>query len=178
MGKLPWFPCYAGDWLASERISAMSIEEEGAYHRLLCHAWLDKSCSIPADEISLRALSRLKVGSLTQLLACFEPHPRIEGRLHNKRLTTEWKRTKEIQQERVKSGKLGADVRWHSKRHSVAIATPMANDSYSQSQSQEEKKEKKQSVVHTVDKSRTRIPGEADWQPIGEALSKLRKGGP
>lgn len=39
-----------------------------------------------------------------------------------------------------------------------------------------QKKEESGGVVHTVDKSRKRIPGEEEWAPIGEQVSKLLPG--
>jgi len=45
--KAPAFQFYAGDYLSSSRVTLMTLEEEGAYVRLLCHCWL--SGSIPKD---------------------------------------------------------------------------------------------------------------------------------
>ena len=38
---------YAGDYLASSRVQLMTLEEEGAYIRLLCHCW--NAGSIPKE---------------------------------------------------------------------------------------------------------------------------------
>ena len=38
---------YAGDYLASSRVQLLTLEEEGAYIRLLCHCW--NAGSIPKD---------------------------------------------------------------------------------------------------------------------------------
>ena len=47
MSKAPAFMFYAGDYLSSSRVTLMSLEEEGAYIRLLAHCWLHGS--IPSD---------------------------------------------------------------------------------------------------------------------------------
>ena len=47
MSKAPAFMFYAGDYLASSRVQLMTLEEEGAYIRLLCHCW--NAGSIPKE---------------------------------------------------------------------------------------------------------------------------------
>lgn len=68
------------------------------------------------------------------------------------------------------------------KKFLLARCYHLASKTLPQRESTEkEKKEPDKSVVHTVDrgdKSRPRIPGEAEWHPIGEQLARLRKGGP
>lgn len=41
MKKLPYFPFYPGEWLRSPTVLGMSLEEQGAYLRLLCVQWED-----------------------------------------------------------------------------------------------------------------------------------------
>ena len=93
MGKSPAFQFYANDWLGSTRIALMSPAQEGAYIRLLCHAWNDHDCSIPADDEQLAVLSRLGAdwlkGGSTLVKACFQPHPHQAGRLYHPRLAAE-----------------------------------------------------------------------------------------
>jgi uncharacterized protein YdaU (DUF1376 family) len=45
--KSPAFQFYPQDYLSSARVAEMSLEEEGAYIRLLCYCWT--TGSIPAD---------------------------------------------------------------------------------------------------------------------------------
>lgn len=45
--KSPAFQFYPADWLGSQRVSLMSLEEEGAYIRLLSYCW--QHGSVPAD---------------------------------------------------------------------------------------------------------------------------------
>ena len=86
------FPLHANDWLSSKKIILMSPAEEGAYIRLLCHAWADPDCALPDDDKKLATLSRLgsdwKAASTT-LRACFIPHPTKVGLLINQRLSQE-----------------------------------------------------------------------------------------
>ena len=52
--KSPAFQFYPGDYLSSQRVSLMTLEEEGAYIRLLCYCW--KHGHIPSDPIQLAHL--------------------------------------------------------------------------------------------------------------------------
>ena len=54
MSKAPAFQFYAGDYLASSRVQLMTLEEEGAYIRLLCHCWI--AGSIPKDPAQIARL--------------------------------------------------------------------------------------------------------------------------
>jgi uncharacterized protein YdaU (DUF1376 family) len=59
--RRPWFKFCPDDWLADPEISAMSAEQEGAYHRLLCYAWKSEpACTLPNDQRTLAKLSRLE----------------------------------------------------------------------------------------------------------------------
>lgn len=54
MNKTPAFQFYPGDYLSSQRVSLMTLEEEGAYIRLLCYCW--KNGHIPSDPEQLARL--------------------------------------------------------------------------------------------------------------------------
>ena len=54
VSKNPAFQFYPGDYLSSQRVSLMTLEEEGAYIRLLCYCW--KHGHIPSDPIQLAHL--------------------------------------------------------------------------------------------------------------------------
>jgi len=47
MNRSPAFQFYPQDWLASAKVAEMTLEEEGAYIRLICYCWM--TGSIPAD---------------------------------------------------------------------------------------------------------------------------------
>lgn len=115
----PAFQFYASDWLGSTRIALMTSEQEGAYIRLLAHAWADEDCSIPADDKSLAVLSRLggrwaKHGR--QILDCFEPHPALENRLVNRKLHDVQEFSHEMSRRGAIGGKRSANIRWGYKQ--------------------------------------------------------------
>jgi len=147
--KPPAFQLYVNDWLGSTKIALMDPAAEGAYIRLLCHAWNDPDTTLPNEEQILILLSRL--GSRrwkkyrSMILKCFDSHPSIEGRLHNKRLTKIKEDMRKFHETQSLKGKRGADARWlgHSPGHSPgnsqhkkpAIERPMAHDGPSSSTS-------------------------------------------
>jgi uncharacterized protein YdaU (DUF1376 family) len=102
LGRSPAFQFYANDWLSSTSIALMTPAQEGAYIRLLAHAWNDPDCSIPDDDEQLAVLSRLGEewlkGSSRLVRQCFTKHPNDPSRLVNARLLEErqkqtaWKR--------------------------------------------------------------------------------------
>ena len=117
--KPPSFPFYVNNWLASRRVSAMKPEQEGAYVRLLCHAWGEDDCGLPDDQEELAMLSRLN-GRWAELcgpiLKCFEKR---DGRLFNERLLNCWKEAQEYRQSQSER----ANRRWHPSGTPSAIPT-------------------------------------------------------
>jgi uncharacterized protein YdaU (DUF1376 family) len=144
MNRAPAFQLYVGDWLSSTKITLMTPAEEGAYIRLLCHAWADPDCTIPDDGETLARLSRLgeqwhSYGSaMNPVKACFVPHPKKPGRLINVRLYAEWKKLKAFLHDKSRAGRKGAESRWnptttttrwhsHASANDNTMAQPMAN---------------------------------------------------
>lgn len=142
--KAPAFLFYAGDWVSSPRVTALTLEEEGAFARLLAFAWLDPDCGIPTDDAKLRSLlkgSRNFLRIKTRLSEFFEPHPVCEQKLVNPRLFRVWQKWQETSQKRSKSGKAGSEKRWtsegevDSKCHPSAMANAKQSDSIARSSS-------------------------------------------
>lgn len=127
----PAFQCYASDWLGSTRIALMLPEQEGAYFRLLCHAWADDDCSLPADERQLAVLSRLGPRwkrLRAEVMACFEPHPTRPDRIVNHRLYAV-RQEQDAHSERMsEAGAIGANARWHRHGKRSAIASEPQSD--------------------------------------------------
>lgn len=55
MAKPPAFQFYPKDWLTSEKVMSMTLEQQGAYMNLLCHAWINEG--LPNDDAILARLS-------------------------------------------------------------------------------------------------------------------------
>lgn len=91
----PSMPLYVADWLSSEAVTAMSLEQQGAFLRLLAHAWLSGTCSLPSNDTALAALSTLGdrwLENSAPIRRCFKAR-RIgnEARIVNEKLLKVWK---------------------------------------------------------------------------------------
>lgn len=86
-GLCPDMPFLVNDWLSSTSIACMTPAEEGGFLRLLLHAWNDPDCTLPDDDRTLAALSRLGrewgKGSGQLIRAMFTPDPERPGRIFN-----------------------------------------------------------------------------------------------
>jgi uncharacterized protein YdaU (DUF1376 family) len=134
MADLHYFPMYASDWLAGEATTLMTCEQEGAFLRLLLHAWLTKDvcpCSIPADDTKLAAMSKMGRKWLTSgvfVRAQFEPVEDYPDRLRNARLWTIYVEQTEKHSRRVMAGALGGHAR-AKRKQSSSNATAMLKQS-------------------------------------------------
>jgi uncharacterized protein YdaU (DUF1376 family) len=115
MSKSPAFQIYPGDLLSSPRVAVMTTEEFGAYMKLIFYSWLDADCTIPDDDNQLAAMTGLGEGWLKGasrvVRACFEPHPRLVGRLVNLRLVEERVKQLEWSAKSAAGGRKSAQVR-------------------------------------------------------------------
>lgn len=107
--ELPYFPLYAGDWLAGEATAAMLPEQEGAFIRLLCHSWRAKDvpCSLPDDDVRLAQMSRLygrwaELGPIVR-----EQFDVVDGRLRNAKLWEVYVESQERHARHVANGRKG-----------------------------------------------------------------------
>lgn len=85
--KLPWFKFYALDWLTDPRVQALTNEQRGIFHWLLCRQWIDGD--LPSD--LLRVYPLLPPGSdsvaVAYILTEFFPADPDTTRRQNHRLT-------------------------------------------------------------------------------------------
>lgn len=114
--KPPAFQFYAAEYLADEHVQLMTLEEEGAYIRLLSFCW--REGSIPSD---ISALSRLCKGASTTVLAevvkRFKPNSN-EGRLVHPRLEAERIKQSQWREKSAQGGRASA----HKRRHPKSVA--------------------------------------------------------
>ena len=52
-------PFYVDDWLLSDAIDGFTLEQQGAYLRLLLRQWKSRTGMLPQDDRSLAEMSRL-----------------------------------------------------------------------------------------------------------------------
>ena len=126
MSKSPAFQFYVNDWLSSKNVARMTLEQQGAYIRLLCYAWDDEDCGLDDDDDELAFLSGLKEGwfkgSSTVLRRCFEAK---DGRLYNVRLLEERQKQKEWREKCSSGGKASAKSRRAKALEAVKGSSPL-----------------------------------------------------
>jgi len=108
--KTPAFQFYATDYLSDANVQMMTLEEEGAYIRLLCFCWIEGS--IPNDPERLARLC--KGGSttlLTNVLNCFTQDPNDPSRLVHKRLEQEREKQRAWREKSAQGGRRSAHKR-------------------------------------------------------------------
>jgi len=124
MGKDPSMPFYINDWLSSPRVLCMTLEQQGAYVRLLCHCWASGDASLADCDDTLAVLSSMGEGWLKNgcplVRTCFVPHPKLDGCLTNIKLYELWKERELWRKKSVEGGKRSAANR----RRSKELGTP------------------------------------------------------
>lgn len=111
MNKSPAFQFYAAEWLADEKVSLMTLEEEGAYIRLVAYCW--REGSIPADaEMLSRLCKGASTTSIRVVTSCFKQCPTDPLRLVHKRLESEAAKQREWRDKSSNGGRRSAEKRW------------------------------------------------------------------
>lgn len=107
----PAFQFYVKDWLTSRKIAVMDLSQVGAYSFLLAACWDSDDCSLPDDDQTLAALSRMgeqwATDASAPVRACFIPHPNHAGHLTNKRLFAEFKLLEKHRRDKRRAGHIG-----------------------------------------------------------------------
>lgn len=121
--KLPYFPFYPGEWLRSPTVLGMSLEEQGAYLRLLCWQWEDGFID-PEDMSLLLGVPQDTIDEWMRRRAwkrAFEMGS--DGMLRNERLDLE--RQQAIQ--KTEAAAAAAHARWRKHREKPEKAKPRRN---------------------------------------------------
>ena len=128
-GKAPAYLWYPKDYLADANTVLMTLEQEGAYRRLMDYCWLEGSIPDDMEELGrlCKGLSADKMGRIWKIVSpCFRKrgkkwvHPRLD---------VERKKQKANREAKSRAGKLGAKAK-HSKRNTgTASIVPQANPS-------------------------------------------------
>ncbi len=125
--KPPAFQWYPRDYLTDENVELMSLEQEGAYRRLMDYCWLHGS--IPNDVEAWAKMCRVTPRRMEKLWPGIDPcFRKRNGRLFHPRLDKE--RRKQIRRKRAQSdaGKKGAERRWQKDKDGVATDPPMGSN--------------------------------------------------
>lgn len=107
MMALPYFPLYPTDFEADA--AHLTLEEDGAYNRLLRLCWMTPGCSIPADDEWIIRRLRITRSEFDRVVSPVlrEFFRRNRGRFYNKRLREEWRRADKTWRAKSNAGKKG-----------------------------------------------------------------------
>jgi uncharacterized protein YdaU (DUF1376 family) len=119
--SIPYFPLYPTDYEADT--AHLTLEEDGAYNRLLRLMWVTPGCSVPDD--SAWIARRMRVDMVT-FLRLVEPVidefcKRIGGRVLSPRLQREWEKIAETSRKHSDAAK----KRWNMQGAEIAQKTVM-----------------------------------------------------
>lgn len=105
--SLPYFPMYPSDFEA--KTSHLTLEEDGAYNRLLRLCWMTPGCSLPDDPAWIARRMRVDMATFERVVAPLlaEFFYRADGRVINARLAEISYETYERHTKRVNAGKKG-----------------------------------------------------------------------
>jgi len=131
MNQRPAFQWYPKDYLTDINVVSMTLEEEGAYRRLIDYCWLNGT--IPADTKRMAPLCKCQADKMAELWPaiepCFRPHPKEVKWLIHPRLERERIKQDEHLKKKSRAGKAGAKARWGKDGDSTAMLLPIADDS-------------------------------------------------
>ena len=121
--KRPAFQFYPADYLGSQRVALMTLEEEGAYLRLLCYCWQHGSIPSNPEQIA-RLIGKGATTTLaTTVATMFQPHPENSSMLVHERLQQEILKQNEWARKSAEGGKKSAEMRKNLKGGSTTLAT-------------------------------------------------------
>lgn len=111
MTELPMMPFFPADWI----LDTQDLSPDGytAYHRLLCHMWLNRECALPDDHRILRSRAGFTPQKWPHIWREIADFFEVEnGQVHSYRLTKERGKARSSYQARVAAGKAGAKAKW------------------------------------------------------------------
>ena len=109
--SLPYFNLYPSDFQA--KTYHLTLEEVGAYNRLLMLCWMSPGCSLPFDEkwLMRRLVCDQETYTRVVLVVIEEFFIKKGGRISSPRLAREFEKSRVAHDERVRSGKKGGLAR-------------------------------------------------------------------
>jgi uncharacterized protein YdaU (DUF1376 family) len=118
--SLPYFNLYPTDFEA--KTSHLTLEEDGAYNRLLRLCWMTPGCSLPDDDAWIMRRMRVDEATYERVVKPLigEFFTRKSGRVSNARLTKEHGTSVEKHDKRVSAGKAGGEAKARKTNNSHA----------------------------------------------------------
>ena len=109
--SLPYFPMYPRDFEADT--SHLTLEEDGAYNRLLRLCWMMPGASLPDDDAWIMRRMRVDEATFNRVvkIVLAEFFVRKSGRVSNARMAREFIASSEAHAKRVSAGKSGGTAK-------------------------------------------------------------------
>lgn len=129
MATHPYIPLYVDDYDAAT--AHLTVEEDGAYSRLIRLCWRTPSCSLPNDEAWIARKIRLSAEDFARVAkpVLDEFFTLARGRLVQKRLKKEYDDISRKKTARKQAGKKGGESKaLNSKENSPSIASDLLPD--------------------------------------------------
>lgn len=128
MKRTPWMPLYCDDLIGST--ADMSVEEFGAYVRLLCHCWTRGP--LPIDDKVICRIAGCRLQIWRAVSPRFSACQREDGTagLSQTRLEAERFKRQRFADERAESGRRGAAAKWHGSANGSANGSTMASHTH------------------------------------------------
>lgn len=121
--RAPAFQFYARDFLSDVRVMAMSLEEVGAYWKLVSICWIEEG--LPSDLPVLARLLHVTPAKLRKLWPAIEPCFRLrDGLYQHPRLDRERAKQDEYRRKQSEKGKKSAEARFN---HGSTTVQPEGN---------------------------------------------------
>ncbi|MEM7446403.1 MAG: DUF1376 domain-containing protein [Pseudomonadota bacterium] len=111
MTALPSMPLFVDDYEAAA--AHLTLEEDGAYNRLLRLCWRMPDCSVPDDPVWIARYLRVDTATYERLVAPLiaEFFTRAEGRVFQKRQVKEFRYVTDLVAKRRRAGKRGGEAK-------------------------------------------------------------------
>ena len=135
VSKPPAFQWYPKDYLSDVHTVLMTLQQEGAYMRLINYCWLEGS--LPNDMEALgRMCKGLSAQEMSEVWKAIEPCFKKRGnRWVHPRLLLERKKQMEYSAAKSRAGRKGAEARYGKQKNSSANGLPVAKINSSSSTS-------------------------------------------
>ena len=136
MAKIPYFPFYPDDWIASRKRLSLTYKQQGIYILLLAHSW---SKPLPQDkEVLLKLVPRSRWSDIEKvLLTCFSAT--CDGHANDK-LATLKRHATDISMKASYAGKCSSNKRLYSTSVEQPLNERSTNQNQNQNQNQKEHK--------------------------------------
>lgn len=111
MNKAPAFQFYAAEYLADEKVQLMTLDQEGAYIRLISYCWREGSIPNNPEALSLLCKGANKE-TVLGVIGRFVEHEIDSTRLVHPRLESERRKQSSFRKKMSRFGKIGAQKRY------------------------------------------------------------------